>query len=109
MVAVNTFQHNIPNSFSAHPPSAAQKVGTLRDLPHEQEECRWERGFGVYGKWGERGSGRNVRQEALVLPKNGLQNLLQSVDRNGNLTVLLSCKRRNRVRHAIWALFKEKK
>lgn len=26
-----------------------------------------------------------MRQEALVLPKDGLQNLLQSVDRNGNL------------------------
>lgn len=40
----------------------------------------------MYGEWGERGSRRNVRQEALVLPKDGLQNLLQSVDRNGNLS-----------------------
>lgn len=29
---------------------------------------------------------KNARQEALVLPKSGLQNLLQSVDRNGNLS-----------------------
>lgn len=29
---------------------------------------------------------KSVRQEALVLPKDGLQNLLQSVGRNGNLS-----------------------
>lgn len=84
MVAVNTFQHNIPSSLPAHPPSAAQKVGTLKDLPPERKEDRWD----------ERGGRRNVRWEALVVPKDDLQNLLHAIDKNGRLAILLTSKRR---------------
>lgn len=62
MVAVNTFQRNIPSSLPAHPSSAAQKVGTLKDLPPERKGDRWD----------ERGGRRNVRWEALVFPKDDL-------------------------------------
>lgn len=75
MVAVNTFQDNILSSLSAHPPRAAQKVGTLKDLPPAQKKDILEWGFGVHGNWDERERRRNLMWEALVLPKDDLQNL----------------------------------
>lgn len=56
----------------------------------------------------DRGTRRNVRQEALILPKNGLQNLLQSVDRNGKMSC---CHTRGQIELGMpsWPLFKEKK
>lgn len=48
----------------------------------------------MHGKWDERGRRRNLVWEALVLPKDDLQNFLQAIDRNGGLIILQEEKNR---------------